>query len=126
MSILALNKLKAVLVVFLVMEVFISSAVAIDLGGLGSSMYYSNQAAQQQQKMDMQEQQIKAQELQNQQQQQVLNCISACGRDGNCQSSCIAAGNGQTTMQKRIDFQCVNDCTSRGYMLQLCQNRCSY
>jgi len=24
------------------------------------------------------------------------------------------------------DYQCVSDCTSRGYMYQLCQSKCSY
>ena len=26
----------------------------------------------------------------------------------------------------QIDYQCMNDCTSNGYMYQFCQSRCSY
>ena len=72
-----------------------------------------------------------------QRQQQVRDCIKACGQDGQCQASCIAAGNAQPTPQQppqyqtppprapKTDFSCMSICTNAKYPYAQCQMQCT-
>lgn len=74
------------------------------------------------------------------------NCLNECTQKGHmygyCKSQCSwddqqpsvnpyrqGQGQGQYVPpppMKQTDYQCLNECTRRGYMYAFCQERCSY